>query len=495
MEKPMSSVSSNGSAGEWIADSLVWQQDGLLYFSKSYLQRSEYSVVVHPDLWGHWVKRCACGDLDQRVNRGRIRSLTVRGRRGRRTRVFLQADVKQIIHRRTDAQARTTDPSACGEWLSDDLFQVTRAVPEMGLAVGEVLCEAAKLASMGMTRKMVTYWRDRPNPSLDPALNGGRLRWLHIPKLCRGKNGLAKVYVYSRSDWKKILAGRPKLQPGDNGPRHGKTTREVARQLGLDYCDQSRGDQLTLYTVLRKFREEVPTGAWQAVRQLDTINQHRKVWHYDLPALRRWLGGRTVQAVAADISHPELPQTRDRRERRVQRGVAFLRFVLTQGGWSPREFGRFLAYPPAGEQLTPCDGVLSSDVKRWAREARVGWRTLWNARKRLPIRIERVKPSGQFHWRLTQPVVIPAAHQPATEPTTEVANEPALATNGTPATSVGQAKRRKRGRPSGVGGETKERRAKLRASWETGGFQSITEFAKYHHISRPLASGIVNDSL
>src|SRR4051794_35697909 len=106
----MTAGSAAGTDGEWIEKGLVWQQDGLLYFSMAYLRRPEYSDVVNPSIWLKWTTR-PCADLDHRVNGGLIGHLVTRGRSGRKTIVYLQADVKQIIKRRTDTKARLTDPA------------------------------------------------------------------------------------------------------------------------------------------------------------------------------------------------------------------------------------------------------------------------------------------------------------------------------------------------------------------------------------------------
>ncbi len=436
--------SPNGTAGEWIQDGLVWQQGGLLYFSRRYLAQ-KHSAVVNPNLWARWVGQ-PCSDLDPSLNGGRLRSLTVRSQDGRPGKkellVYAQPDVNQVIRRRTDMKAREADPAQRGEWLDDNLFQLTRDVPEMGFKAGEVLCRDDKLATdAGVSDMTPVYWRRHAHPNLDPAVNGGRLRWLDVPKQHRSRGGRSTVPVSSRSDWKTIMAARIGQQQTGNALPRGRTAAEVAQHFGLNYDD--KGQRIGLSFVLRKLRDEFPAAAQQTRRWDDVHNQSREVWHYDLAAIRKWLGKRTIHAVAAELRRVETPRVKGRRDRRLRKAVAFLQFVLTQGRWGPRAFQHFLSHPLAGVELTPCEGVPPPVVKQWAKEAGVA-KQLWDAKKTLPIvTVREGLPKGQSLWRLTEPVVIPEAVAAAT---TEQ-NAPAASVSGTEAPRKAVAARATGGRP------------------------------------------------
>lgn len=404
---------SNGPAGEWIEKSLVWQTDGLLYFTRRYLERPEYASVVSPMMWQKWVD-APCTDLDPRVNGGRIRHVRLNWRKGQDVFAYLQADVKEIIRRRTDAKARTTDPAEYGEWLNDQLFQLTRDVPDMKLRSGEILCRDDKLADeAGVSDMTPVYWRRYAHAKLDPAINEGKLRSLRVPKLGRSKGGRHTVPVSSRTDWKKIMADRlQRRQQALSRPASGQTAEEIATELHVEYDDKSQ--RLALSFVLRSFREQVPNAAHETTVWSNDHNQARTEWRYDLAPLRGWLGKRSVQNVAEELRRLETPRVKERRQRRLRKAVAFLQFVLTEGKWRPRAFQHFLASPPFGKELRPCEGVPSDDIKRWARDAGVSIHLLWAAKKALPIGWSRLAP-GQTSWRLTELVKMPEAPTSITE--------------------------------------------------------------------------------
>src|SRR5262245_32295447 len=127
--------------GRWLADGIYQDQEGL-WFSERYLE--QYREVVPPDNWIAWTKY-SCADLDLTVNGGRIRSKLAHAPCGRPPRVYFQNDVDQIVRRRTEATERRTDPAQLGRWLSEDIFQMTRELPHLGLQKGNILLTEERL--------------------------------------------------------------------------------------------------------------------------------------------------------------------------------------------------------------------------------------------------------------------------------------------------------------------------------------------------------------
>ncbi len=192
----------------------------------------------------------------------------------------------------------------------------------------------------------------------------------------------------------------------------GATAAELAHLLHLDYNDT--GQRFDLAFVLKRFRAEVPSAAWQVTRWDKEHNRAFDEWRYDFPALRCWLDGRSVHELA--VGRPrssDTPLSHERREKGVRRAVAFLQFVLMHVRYSPILFGRFLNHPPSEGVFEPCEEVRSTDIKQWAKRAGVSGGQLWQAKRRLPIKHRQGGPERTSFWRLTEPVVIPQA--PCTE--------------------------------------------------------------------------------
>jgi hypothetical protein len=174
--------------GDWILPKLIYQDSKGIWVTEAYLDQEDlgYREIVDTKTWYQWVHR-SCPDLDPNVNEGRIRSKRVYSphNSGWRARIFFLNDAKTIILRRKDAKQRQTDPGGLGEWLSDDVFQLTCDVPRLKLCKGDLLFTDAKLTADSSVLKAGMSgwkrWRTHSHPSLDSSVNNGRLRWLQVP--------------------------------------------------------------------------------------------------------------------------------------------------------------------------------------------------------------------------------------------------------------------------------------------------------------------------
>src|SRR5262249_29616783 len=149
-------------------------------------------------------------------------------------RVFLQNDIDQILSRRADATARLRDPGKLGLWLGDDIFQLTRDIPEKGLYARELMFRHRKLVEyVGVTSTAPCRWRMRGHTALDPSVNGGRLRFLRVPVAhdSPGQGGPRTVTVSSQSDADRIIAWRERERNlvGNNNGRKGEPIYGVAK--------------------------------------------------------------------------------------------------------------------------------------------------------------------------------------------------------------------------------------------------------------------------
>jgi hypothetical protein len=324
--------------------------------------------------------------------------------------VFLQDDVNRVISRRKEAKNRDTDPAKQGEWLTDELFQVTRDIPEAFLHAKDVLCIETKLAEeAGVSPAMPSHWRRHRHPALDPAVNGGRLRFLRVPKRRRPMSGPGMVRVSSRDDWKKIVGWRGRQQQQAATQPRGLTREGLAQTFDVDLSN--RDDGIALSAVLNEFRKERPSHVFQASRWHEAKNRFFQEERYDEDAVRQFLGGQTVQAVAANLRRATSPDASGRLAGRLQKARAFLLFVLMEGRWAPSAFEHFQTQLAAGTTIKPSEGACLQDVRRWAKKARVNWRQVLAAKATLPIGLVKkgLQKSASKLWRLTEPVVIPLA--------------------------------------------------------------------------------------
>lgn len=194
-----------------------------------------------------------------------------------------------------------------------------------------------------------------------------------------------------------------------NGDGRGHTATEIAKALRVH--TEKRSEAIVFNYALIRFREEVPSACFATARWDAKLNRQKKSYRYDLPAVRTWLAGRTIRAVGTERRDAVTPAKAKRRSVRLQKDILFLILVLTRGKFTPSLFSRFLAKPPSGF-LKPCPGVLGTDVHRWAQEVGIGKRRLDAAKKELPFASVSREYHGPRHWRLTEPVVIPAANPP-----------------------------------------------------------------------------------
>jgi hypothetical protein len=397
-----------GEAGRWLVPYRIWQELGKLWLSAAFLAEDERGKGIEFATWHMWAKK-PCPHLDQTVNRGRIRTKVLPRPRNHAIRVFLQDDTEQVITRRADATARQNDPANLGRWIGDDIFQLTRDVPEKHLSTGELLFRHKKFAAyVGVKGTAPCRWRKRGHTALDASVNGGRLRFLRLPvaELRSRKGGPRTVTVSSQSDADRIRAWREDqrgLIGKDNG-RKGETIDGVAKLFNIDAT--KTGDRVKLSIALREFRNDFPTGAWQ-VRRWEA-NRTFTTWHFDPALLRSWLGTRTIREVAEAARRVETPRSKARREKREHRVETFLKFALTEGQFSLIRFERFLAHPPVG-LLEPCAEVPAANIWAWAKEAKIPVDQVTAAKAKLPIVWRQDgKDHGKSYWRLTGPVGIEA---------------------------------------------------------------------------------------
>ena len=281
------------SAGKWLGEvGGIWQEDGKTYLSAQFLEREPYASAASWSLWFHWVKS-RCLDLDPNVNGGRIRSLLRPGRMGQKTRVFLQADVDQIVERRADPANRKGDPAGLGYWVTDnEVYKLLRNVPSFGLVAGD-LCFAAPKAAVesGFGTDSLIRMRTHPHPAFDQQINGGCIRCFKIHPQNRAASGGA-VPVYPEQDTKLLATWRQEQQEktadltdsadpteaaGPADPTLSwKTDTEIADAISWSIANWE--NRIKLSRVLKQFREAVPDAAQQSPRWDKDRKQRRLRW-------------------------------------------------------------------------------------------------------------------------------------------------------------------------------------------------------------------------
>jgi hypothetical protein len=394
--------------GQWVGP-FFQASDRELWFPYGYLIE-KYKEVVPPSKWYHW-RTHSCADLDQDTNEGKIHCIFVPNPKGPGwVLVWCQADVDKIVERRMDITKRKADPGGRGQWLNDDIFQITCDDEERGLHKGELFCRDEWLAAHANVSDTVPgHWRRHSHSALDQRVNGGRLRKLRVPK--RGQHkpgpGTMPVIVSSLSDWDTIIQTEQRQQGQAPAARAGATCNELAQCIGL--APAKRRGMVDLGTVLKRFRAERPQGAWQVQTWNRKANHAMHGWRYDAAAFVDWLAGRNVGELAASLRSASASS---RTHRRVQKAVAFLQFVLTHGRYTPILFRRFLYDPPHGRTLPPFGDVRFTDIRRWGGNEGIRVWCLREAMKLLPIAWHHKGFQGSSYWRLTEPVIITAAPGP-----------------------------------------------------------------------------------
>jgi hypothetical protein len=401
----------NSPPGRWLVKGLIWRtDDARLWFTAEHLATDDRYKIVGHSSWFNWAMKYPCPHLDPKVNGGMVDSRQIPKPRGEPYRVFSEADADRVIERLTDPSARKADPGGLGRWIvPDEIFRLAKDVPEKDLPAGELLYRDELLAGeIGVKKNALGGYRQDGQIALPISVFGGRLRYQRVARFHKLKGGPGKVIVSSLSDGERIRDWREEQRrlAKEDGGRNGCTRAAIAASLKVKLGN--RQDNRDLNVTLSAFRKDVPAGAWERVVWIEEQNSPATQMRYDLTAFIKWLGGRTVHAAAADLGHIETPRMKAHRAKHLRDATLFLMFALTRGRGSKRTFGQFVRDTPPGTALPPCDGVPTHEVKKLAKEVGIKWRELWAAKKTLPI----VRDGGGRQtrsWRLTEPVVIPAA--------------------------------------------------------------------------------------
>jgi hypothetical protein len=344
--------------GHWIGQHTFVTDAGSVCIDYHILKTEEtYKAVVNPTTWHAWLRN------ENPVLGRKPTAFLVKGNPEWPRRlasdqpviVWLKEDVKTIIEHRKDAALQKSPPGLRGTWVEevweDDDF-------------GDCLRDQFLATIFRRSNVYFVKHRRRPHPALDPNVNGGKPRWRKVPKLGYkpGKGGPARTIVSCIRDFQEIVKYDEDVRARANAvsvPASWKSRKQIADALNIAPRDTTRLFHLSY--ALERFRDAHPDKA----RSVPGLSKTGLLWWYDADAFVGWLGDRSLKDAAGSL----VEERNKVSDRRVQRAVRFLQFVLTQGMFSLRRFNRFLANPPTGE-LTPCrNGILKKDVLAWAKEA------------------------------------------------------------------------------------------------------------------------------
>lgn len=213
-----------GNTGEWISLEIYKNSSGRLLVTRAHI-RTRYGI--HPSQVTYWIEPPVSVPDGGSLYYESVHRPSLRNPHGGKVVVFAEDDIERIMRwYKGEGMKAWTDDGAYDRG-EDGIWVTSRYVQEK-YQVSGTFCH---------------YWCSHKHPSLDPAINGGKLRQEEERMPRGGTGGQSKVFVFPLTELQAIFSHRAASQPlagiSDNSKTNKPNGRRESDRNGTAECSEA----------------------------------------------------------------------------------------------------------------------------------------------------------------------------------------------------------------------------------------------------------------